>query len=139
MRKSSLNKKTESQLDAHPSLVGSDEKVFGDIEDVISTGALLRPTIEHALRELSDGAHVRLKEDLNSVERAMAVSHRSYRIRMERGLEAFVRTFAYSPMFRFIESRILELLHRNEEASLTDFSKMSLIIGMIHEENQRYL
>ncbi len=143
MGSSSNKKKQVSKVGQEPQLVSlpaaHHEAVFGDIEDVVSLGALLRPTLEASMKSLSSREHEMLKEYFADVEKALAIPHRSYRVRMERGLEAFAKTFVVSPCFRFIQNRLVDLVERSSEATLTDFSKMTLVVGMLVEENQKYL
>ena len=112
------------------------EPVFRDIEDVISIGALLRPTISQAVAKLKSTEREELKQVLIDVERELSNSSRTYRARFERTREVLKRTYGFAPIWRFIAGRIDETWTEVESPSVKELSIVSLLVGMMFEENE---
>lgn len=112
-------------------------RLFRDIDDVVSFGALMRPLIESAFADVSKKHFERLRQDLLMIEKTLAVPHRSYRHRIEQALQFFSKTYAYSPKFRFIEQRLRDFAQKTEESNLNDFSTVALVIGAMVEFSQK--
>ena len=109
---------------------------FGEIEDVISIGALLRPTISKAANALSvDEArafHVRLI----AAEREIANSRLEFRERFQRAQESLRSAYAFAPVWRFIAGRIEESWAGAATLTVKELSVVSLLFGILLEETE---
>lgn len=115
------------------------EPIFRDIEDVISIGALLRPTIAQAVAKLKTEDRETLRQVLIDVEKELSSSSRSYRARFERTREVLKRTYGFAPIWRFIAGRIEETWSEVAQPSVKELSVVSLLVGMMFEENEARL
>ena len=129
---SSANENDESDESASRTLAR-----FGDVEDVISVGALMRPTLAKAMATLTEAERHDLKAVLLEVETHLAKASLPYAERFGLIRETFTRTYRYGPIWRFISGRIEECWTTALTPSLREFSMVSLLIGMIFEEAHR--
>jgi len=113
--------------------------VFRDIEDVVSIGALLRPTIVQAIAQLKSGEREELKAILIEVEKELSSSRDPLAERFANAREIFSRTFGYAPIWRFIAGRLEETWTQVEEPGVKELSVVSLLVGMMFEETQARL
>jgi hypothetical protein len=116
---------------------GKSSLLFGEVEDVISVGALMRPTLEKAMQTLSPEERLDLKKVLLEVETHLSNASCTYRERFQLIRETFVRTFRYGPIWRFISNRIEECWMNASSPDHKEFSMVSLLVGMIFEELNR--
>lgn len=114
-------------------------KPFRDIEDVVSIGALLRPTIVQAVEALGNAQRAELKEILIGVERELSDSSRPFQARFAGAQERFRRTFDFSPIWRFIAMRLEDTWKEVEEPGVKELSIFSLLVGMLFEETSNRL
>ncbi len=110
--------------------------LFGEIEDVISVGALLRPTIVKAVAELSAGDLAHFREILIEAERELANSRLEFRERFRRAQDKLRAAYAYAPVWRFIAARIEETWSEAHSLTVKELSVVSLLFGIILEETQ---
>lgn len=108
--------------------------LFGEIEDVISIGALLRPTIEKAVGELPRSEIETFRKHVIEAERELANSRLEFRERFQRAQEKLVSTYAYAPVWRFISGRIEECWSEVETLTTRELSIVSLLFGIMLEE-----
>lgn len=110
--------------------------LFGQIEDVISIGALLRPTIVKAVSELKTSELEEFRGVLIAAEKELANSRLAFSERFVRAQEKLRTTFNYAPVWRFIATRIEETWKNAAPLSVKELSIVSLIFGMMLEETQ---
>lgn len=110
--------------------------VFGQIEDVISIGALLRPTILKAVSELKISELRNFRELIIEAEKELANSRLAFSDRFSRAQEKLHATFTYAPVWRFIATRIEETWKNSASLTVKELSVVSLIFGMMLEETQ---
>lgn len=113
--------------------------VFRDIEDVVSVGALLRPTIVQAISALKPREREELKTILIDVEKELSSSRSPLTERFANVREIFARTFGFAPIWRFIAGRLEETWAQAEEPTVKELSVVSLLVGMMFEETQNQL
>ncbi len=113
------------------------QPLFGQLEDVISIGALLRPTITKAVSELKPVELDEFRKILIDAEKELANSRLAFEERFIRAQEKLRSTFRFAPVWRFIATRIEETW-KNSATGLTvkELSLVSLIFGMMLEETQ---
>lgn len=110
--------------------------LFGEIEDVISIGALLRPTIAKAVDALSVDEARAFHESLIEAERGLADSRLEFRERFRRAQEGLRAAYAYAPTWRFIAGRIEECWASAPVLTVKELSAVSLLFGILLEETQ---
>jgi hypothetical protein len=110
--------------------------LFGEIEDVISVGALLRPTIVKAVAELEVEDLNTFRNHLIDAERELANSRLEFRERFQRAQEKLKASYKYAPAWRFIAGRIEESWIGANTLTVKELSVVSLLVGMILEETQ---
>lgn len=109
---------------------------FGEIEDVISIGALLRPTITKAIGELRPSELQGFLDHLISAEKELANSRVEFRSRFERAQERLRSLYAYAPIWRFVVGRIEECWKESPSLTVKELSLVSLLLGIALEETQ---
>jgi len=117
----------------------SDETKIGqvkDIEDVVSMGALLRPTLVSAVHDLKPEQLDDLNDILIDCEKSLSNSTVTLRTRLNQVAKKLEKTFVFAPIWRFISTRIEDVWAQNHEPSVRELSMVSLIIGMLIEEVQ---
>lgn len=112
---------------------------FGEIEDVISVGALLRPTIVKAVSELSAGELATLREIVIAAERELANSRLEFSERFRRAQEGLRATYDFAPAWRFISGRIAETWTGATTLTVKELSIVSLLFGILLEETNARL
>jgi hypothetical protein len=110
--------------------------LFKEIDDVVSLGALLRPTIVKAITALSSDETEKLREILIEAEKHLANSRTDFRERFERTQETLVKTYAFAPVWRFIAGRIEDTWKDATSLTVRELSAVSLLLGMMLEEAQ---
>ena len=110
--------------------------LFGEIEDVISIGALMRPTIVKAVAELSVTQSRELFDRLVDAERSLANSRLEFRERFQRAQECLRGAFVYAPVWRFIAGRIEEVWTSAPTLTVKELSIVSLLFGILLEETE---
>jgi len=110
--------------------------VFGQIEDVISIGALLRPTITKAVADLKPSDLESLRAVLIEAEKELANSRLAFGDRFARAQEKLRSTFIYAPVWRFIATRIEDSWKNSVSLSVKELSVVSLLFGILLEETQ---
>lgn len=110
--------------------------LFGQIEDVISIGALLRPTILKAVSELKTTELEEFRVILIDAEKELGNSRLEFSERFARAQEKFRTAIRYAPIWRFIATRIEETWKNAAPLSVKELSVVSLIFGMMLEETQ---
>ena len=110
--------------------------LFGEIEDVISVGALLRPTIVKAVRELDADDLEDLYAVLIVAERELANSRTPFRERFSRTQDALRATYEYGPSWRFIAARIEDAWSTAGDLTVKELSVVSLLLGILLEETE---
>lgn len=113
--------------------------VFGEIEDVISVGALLRPTIVKAVAALAAEDLSTIRDRLVSAERELANSRLEFRERFRRAQEILSTTYVYAPVWRFIAARIEERWADAPTLTVKELSVVSLLFGIMLEETESRL
>ena len=113
--------------------------VLKDIEDVISIGALLRPTFFQAISGLSYKQKEEFLKTLLEIEIELSKSSVSFTQRFKKTNEIFGRTFGYAPIWRFIAGRFQDVWSEVETPSVKELSIVSLLVGMLLEETQSQL
>lgn len=113
--------------------------LFGEIEDVISVGALLRPTMVKAVAELSVAELRTLRERLIAAEQELANSRLEFRERFRRAQEELRATYEFAPIWRFIAGRIQDRWTDAETLTVKELSAVSLLFGILHEETEARL
>ncbi len=111
--------------------------VFGEIEDLISIGALLRPTIVKAISGLKTSELKEIHTILINAEKELANSRIAFNDRFSRAQEKLKKTFTYAPTWRFIATRIEETWKNSPSLSTKELSAVSLLFGMMLEETER--
>jgi hypothetical protein len=109
---------------------------FGQIEDVISVGALLRPSIAKAVAELKPSDLEAFEKIVIEAERELADSRLEFRERFSRAQERMVRAHVFSPSWRFISGRIRECWESAPALTVKELSLVSLLLGMMLEAAQ---
>jgi len=112
---------------------------FGEIEDVISIGALLRPTISKAVGELSVADLRAFRAHLIEAERDLANSRLEFRERFHSAQEKLRETYGFAPVWRFIAGRIEESWASAPTLTVKELSVVSLLFGILLEETQTRL
>lgn len=112
---------------------------FGEIEDVISISALLRPTIVKAVGDLKADELAEFREHLIEAEGELANSRLEFRERFSRAQEILKSTYAYAPAWRFITGRIEECWSSAPSLTVKELSVVSLLFGIMLEETQTHL
>jgi hypothetical protein len=115
------------------------EPRFKDIEDVISVGALLRPTFVSAVKGLKTPQKEQLFDILLKAEKELARSELSFHQRFEGLKRILERTYVMGPMWRFIAGRIEETWREVEEPGVKELSTVSLLVGILFEETESQL
>jgi hypothetical protein len=110
--------------------------LFGEMEDIISIGALLRPTIVKAVAGLSTEDLSDFRAHLIAAERELANSRLEFRERFQRAQECLRATFGYAPVWRFIAGRIEETWTGAATLTVKELSVVSLLFGIMLEETQ---
>jgi hypothetical protein len=110
--------------------------LFGEIEDVISIGALLRPTMVKAIGALSKRELHGLRGHLIGAERELANSRLEFRERFRRAQDTLRATYEYAPTWRFIAGRIEETWSNVSPLTVKELSIVSLLFGILLEETQ---
>ncbi len=120
-----------------PSLKKTPKRIqFGEIEDVISIGALLRPTIAKAIGALRPNELQEFLDHLIAAEKELANSRVEFRTRFERAQERLRSLYAYAPIWRFIVGRIEECWKDAASLTVKELSVVSLLLGITLEETQ---
>lgn len=129
------------KADSNDGAVGSSKKklLFREIDDVVSVGALLRPTIVKAVEGLGKAELETLVDTLVEAERRLADSRVEFRERFASAQELLVRTYVFAPIWRFISGRIEDCWKNSESLTVRELSIVSLLFGMMLEEAQRCL
>ena len=109
---------------------------FKDIDDVVSAGALLRPTLVSAVRELDRNQLIKLTEILIDCEKSLSDSSVSYKLRFNQVGKKLENTFEFAPIWRFIATRVNDVWTQCQNPSIRELSMISLMIGMLIEETQ---
>jgi hypothetical protein len=112
---------------------------FGEIDDVLSVGALLRPTITKAVGELSASDLSHFRDLLIEAERELANSRLEFRDRFQRAQEKLRAAYEYAPVWRFIAGRIEESWTGAATLTVKELSVVSLLFGIILEETESRL
>jgi hypothetical protein len=110
--------------------------LFKEIEDVVSIGALLRPTIMKAIAQLDAREVDALRAILIEAEKHLANSRSDFRERFARAQETLVKTYAFAPIWRFIAGRIEDTWKTATTLTVRELSVVSLLFGMMLEETQ---
>jgi hypothetical protein len=110
--------------------------LFKEIEDVVSLGALLRPTIVKAIAALSTDEAEQLRTILIEAEKHLANSRADFRERFVQTQETLVKTYAFAPVWRFIAGRIEDTWKDAGALTVRELSAVSLLLGMMLEETQ---
>lgn len=110
--------------------------VFGQIDDVISIGALLRPTIAKAVADLKISELDPLRSVLIEAEKELANSRLAFDDRFSRAQEKLRSTFVYAPVWRFIATRIEDTWKNSASLTVKELSVVSLLFGILLEETQ---
>jgi hypothetical protein len=113
--------------------------LFGEIEDVISIGALLRPTMTKAIDELSVAELRAFHERLIAAERELADSRNDFRERFRRAQESLRATYEFAPIWRFIAGRIEEVWTTAPTLTVKELSVVSLLFGILLEATEARL
>ena len=113
--------------------------LFGEVEDVVSIGALLRPTMTKAISELSIDELRAFRECLLRAEQELANSRLEFRERFQRAQEILRSTYSYAPVWRFIAGRIEESWSGAATLTVKELSIVSLLFGILHEETHSRL
>lgn len=109
---------------------------FGEIEDVISVGALLRPTITKAVGKLRTSELRGFLDRVISAEEELANSRFEFRERFVRMQERLQSLYAYAPIWRFVAGRIEECWKPSPALTVKELSVVSLLLGITLEETQ---
>lgn len=112
---------------------------FGQVEDVISVGALLRPTIVKAIGDLNPRELESFSHAVIGAERELANSRLEFRERFIRAQEKLRQTYSYAPVWRFIAGRIEESWGNAAPLTVKELSLVSLLFGIMLEETQTRL
>ncbi|MBS1962703.1 MAG: hypothetical protein JST04_10835 [Bdellovibrionales bacterium] len=115
------------------------QHIFGEIEDVISVGALLRPTVAKAVTELSSTELTTLRERVIEAERELANSRLEFSERFRRAQECLRATYDFAPTWRFIADRIAESWTGATTLTVKELSIVSLLFGILLEETNARL
>jgi hypothetical protein len=110
-----------------------------DIDDVVSIGALLRPTFLNAISSLSLQQKEEFLKTLVDIEKELSNSSVSLTSRFGKVNSLFTRSFAYAPIWRFIAGKIEDVGNQSPSPSVKELSMVSLLIGMMFEETQSQL
>ena len=113
--------------------------LFGEIEDVISIGALLRPTMTKEIDELSVAELRAFRERLIAAERELANSRNDFRERFRRAQECLRATYEFAPVWRFIAGRIEEVWTTAPTLTVKELSVVSLLFGIMLEATEARL
>lgn len=113
--------------------------LFGEIEDVISVAALLRPTMIKAVGALSVDELKNFREGLFNAERELANSRLEFRERFRRAQETLRIAYAFAPIWRFIAIRIEESWATAPSLTVKELSVVSLLFGILLEETEACL
>lgn len=113
--------------------------VFGQIEDVISIGALLRPTMVRAVADLKTAEVEKLRRVLIEAEKELANNHLTLAERFKRAQEKLRATYSYAPVWRFIATRIEDTWKDSVSLGVRELSLVSLLFGILLEETQNRL
>ena len=106
---------------------------FGSFEDLISIGALLRPTIDLAVRQLSKTDRLSLKTAFLTIEEHLANSKKPVKARLLQVVENMNTTFKFGPTWRFVNSKMEEIILSVAQPGTKELNSISLILGMIIE------
>ncbi len=113
--------------------------LFGEIEDVISIGALLRPTIVKAVSELSAADAETVYKVIIAAERELANSRLNFGERFSRAQDALCATYQFGPAWRFISARIADAWTTAGALTVKELSIVSLLLGILLEETESRL
>ena len=108
------------------------KKTLTDLEDVVSLGALLRPTIEEALSEVKASQMIAFRDIVTEAERVLAQSSSPLSERFEKTVRVLERTYVYGPLWRFVVGKIQEV-SANPELGVKELSLVSMIVGSVFE------
>jgi hypothetical protein len=113
--------------------------LFKEIEDVISVGALLRPTIVRAVGSLPAADLESLRATLIEAEQHLANSRLPFAQRFARAQDTLVKTYSLGPVWRFIAGRIEDSWKESDGLTVKELSVVSLLFGMVLEETESRL
>ena len=106
---------------------------FGSFEDLISIGALLRPTIDQAVRRLSKSDQLNLKAVFLTIEEQLANSKNPIKTRLFQVIENMKTTFKFGPTWRFVNTKMEEIIRSVPQPGTKEFNSICLILGMVLE------
>lgn len=130
-------KSNRKSADSTADVSKTKKPVFKEIEDVISVGALLRPTFVKAVGDLAPVEREQIKSILIDVERALSNPMASYYERFSQAQDVFTRTYRFGPTWRFIAGRIEQSWREVEAPSVKELSLVSLLVGMLFEQVEK--
>lgn len=131
------NKKKKQKLEAPEA--SSDEvqalsrPQLRELDDVVSMGVLLRPSIDKALKDVSDVKTKWVMEILLNCERSLSNHSIDLLDRMRLAHDEFGKLVVVSPAWRFLEFRLADLLALPDLVGIREFSSYSLMIGALLE------
>jgi hypothetical protein len=105
---------------------------LGSFEDLISIGALLRPTIEQAVKNLEKEDRAALGAIIILAEKQLANSQLSLTTRFHRVLHEMETSFQYGATWRFVSARIQNIAEA-PQPGIKELNTVSLILGMIFD------
>ena len=106
---------------------------FGSFEDLISIGALLRPTIDQAIRGLSKIDQAGLKAAFLTIEEQLANSKHPVKTRLFQVVDNMKTTFKFGPTWRFVNTKMEEIIRSVPQPGTKEFNSICLILGMVIE------
>ena len=106
---------------------------FGSFEDLISIGALLRPTIDQAINQLSKTEQLNLKAVFLTIEEQLANSKSPVKTRLIQVVENMKNTFKYGPTWRFVNTKMEEIIRSVPQPGMKESNSICLILGMVIE------
>jgi hypothetical protein len=109
---------------------------FGQIEDIISIGALLRPMIVKAVSELKSADLEEFRGKLIDAEKELANTRVIFAQRFENAQDKLRATYAYAPIWRFIGMRVEDAWKNSTGLTVKELSVVSLLFGIMLEEVQ---
>lgn len=120
----------------HASIEQEKNKVISlnEVQDIISLGALLRPTLHKSIQKCTTTELDQLKKILIESENILSNETYDLREKVNRCGEIFSKTYRFGPIWRFIFGRVEEIYRHREDPTKNDLSTISLIIGMIFQE-----
>ncbi len=108
---------------------------LGSFEDLVSIGALLRPSIEQATSKLSKSDLASIKAIVINAEKILANSKESLSVRFKKVVETLKSSYQYGPIWRLVASKIEELgqSYSSKTNGLKELNSVSLILGIAFE------